>query len=131
MATQINPRTPAGSVLVVEDDQQIREVIQWVLEDEGLSVELAGDGEQAIELASRSRPSLVVLDMNLPRLSGEEVARRIHDLYGDTVPIMIVTADGHAPAKAQRAGAFAFLRKPFDLAALITTVRRGLAGGSA
>ena len=57
-------------VLVVEDDSDLRQTIQWMLEDEGFLVETASDGREALDLAAQRKPSLVVLDMGLPIIDG-------------------------------------------------------------
>jgi DNA-binding response OmpR family regulator len=102
-------------ILVVDDDPQLRYLIRWALEEDGLVVETAADGHQALEQATRRRPRLVILDMGLPLLSGREVAARLQAIYGDGVPIMIITADGHVVDKARRVGARRYLAKPFEL----------------
>jgi CheY-like chemotaxis protein len=114
-------------ILVVDDDPEIRQMIQWALEDEGWTVETAADGRQALEQATRSRPSLVVLDMGLPLVDGAGVATGLYAAYGPTIPIVVVTADGHAAEKANRVGARAHLAKPFEIDALCDTVRSALA----
>src|SRR3954469_13827637 len=84
----------AGTVvLVVDDDPEIRDVVRWLLEDEGWTVETASDGRDALEQAARMRPALIVLDMGLPIMGGEEVARRLHQDYPDPPPIIVVSAD--------------------------------------
>jgi DNA-binding response OmpR family regulator len=103
----------------------------WALEDDGLDVETAADGRRALELASARRPDLVVLDLTLPILTGDDVANGLRSIYGATVPILAITADGEAEQKARTAGAFGYLRKPFELDDLMAAVRRGLDGPSA
>jgi DNA-binding response OmpR family regulator len=110
-------------VLVVDDDPEIRDVVRWLLEDEGWTVETASDGRDALERATRARPALIVLDMGLPIMSGEEVAVRLHDVYVDPPPIIVVSADGRAGEKAARIGAASYLHKPFDVDALARLVR--------
>lgn len=109
-------------VLVVDDDPEIREVVTWLLEDEGLPVETAADGQRALDCATRARPALIVLDMGLPILSGEEVAARLRAHYGEPPPIIVVSADGRAAEKAARIGARAYLHKPFDVDELVRLV---------
>jgi DNA-binding response OmpR family regulator len=122
-----DPRARHGAiVLVVDDDAEIRDVVRWLLEDEGWTVETASDGRDALERATRARPALIVLDMGLPILSGEEVAMRLHDVYVDPPPIIVVSADGRAGEKAARIGAASYLHKPFDVDALARLVRRTL-----
>lgn len=116
-----------GPILVVEDEEPLRESMQWVLEDAGWHVAVAGDGQQALEIAQERRPHLVVLDMGLPILGGDEVAAGLRRLYRDQVPILVITADGRAAAKAKRVGAFAYLSKPFSLDDLLSHVERGAA----
>ena len=119
--------TRAGAiVLVVDDDAEIRDVVRWLLEDEGWTVETASDGRDALERAMRARPALIVLDMGLPILSGEEVAMRLQDVYVDPPPIIVVSADGRAGEKAARIGAASYLHKPFDVDTLARMVRRTL-----
>lgn len=113
-------------VLVVEDDPSVRRMMQWALEDEGLIVGVAADGQQAVEWTVRRRPDLVLLDMGLPVVDGDGVARHIREQYGATVPIVLVTADGRAAAKAARVGAVSFLKKPFEVDMLLESVRSAL-----
>ena len=117
-----------GAILVVDDDPEIRDVVRWLLEDEGWTVETASDGRDALERATQVRPALIVLDMGLPILSGEEVAIRLQSVYVDPPPIIVVSADGRAGEKAARIGAASYLHKPFDVDELARQVRRTLAG---
>jgi DNA-binding response OmpR family regulator len=113
------------SVLVVDDDPNMRYVITSILEDEGFTLSSAADGQVAIEMAERESPQLVVLDMSLPILGGREVAVRLRAIRGASLPILVITADGRAAEKAREIGAYAYLRKPFELTDLVATVRRG------
>ena len=113
-------------VLVVEDDHDLRQTIQWLLEYEGFAVEIASDGKEALECARQRKPALVLLDMNLPLLDGYGVARELRAIYGNTISIVTMTADGRAAEKAQRTGAIGYLSKPFELDALINAVRSAL-----
>ena len=126
-----DPRAPAPTleapILVVEDDPQLRQTIEFVLRDEGFPVVTAADGLEAVERARSLRPALVLLDWGLPLLDGGAVADAIHQSYRDAVPIVLVTADDHSPEKARRARARDFVSKPFELDHLVSTVRRTLA----
>ena len=113
-------------VLVVDDDAQVRQVIQWALEDEGFLVLGAANGREAMALVAGGAPDLVVLDLTLPEMNGLEVAERVRALERRPVPILLITADGQAPAKAERVGAYTFLRKPFQIEDLLNAVRTGL-----
>ena len=118
--------TPDKLILVVEDDFDLRQTILWTLKDDGHEVEEAGDGGEAVDRALRRKPALVLLDMGLPVLDGYGVAARLRSLYGDTVLIVTVTADGRAAEKARSIGAVGYLSKPFDLDDLTAIVRRML-----
>ena len=122
------PGAPAASepILVVDDDSHLLQMIQWVLEDVGFEVQTAVDGEEALTQARRRRPALVILDMGLPVLGGSQVAAELHTLYGAAVPIVLITADGHAAWKGKQLGASAFLRRPFEIADLVQTVQQTL-----
>jgi DNA-binding response OmpR family regulator len=113
-------------VLVVDDDANVREALQWALEDEGFEVETASDGLQAVQRGVARRPDLVLLDLTLPVLDGYRVASDLRAAHGKDLPILAMTADGQAESKAERAGAYAFVRKPFELGRLLEIIRQGL-----
>ena len=118
-----------GPILVVDDDPQVRRFIRDVLEAEGLEVETAADGRQALDVVARRPPALVVLDITLPILGSSAVADGLRAALGDRVPILVITADGNAAQKAERVRAYAHLRKPFAMDELLVAVRQGLASG--
>nr|BBH90685.1 hypothetical protein KTC_54360 [Thermosporothrix sp. COM3] len=122
----VDTETSEKVVLVVEDDADLRETIQWMLEDEGIAVETAADGREALERALQSKPALVLLDIGLPVIDGHGVAAGLHSAYGDSIAILTMTAGGHAAEKAERMGAIGYLSKPFDLDVLIHSVRSAL-----
>ncbi|MDE3193287.1 MAG: response regulator transcription factor [Chloroflexota bacterium] len=115
--------TAKGPILIVEDDASIRELLRDALEQEGLDVVTASDGEQAIVCAGRQRPAAIVLDMGLPLLDGASVADRIRDQYGDLVPFIVVTASRRIEEAASRIRAARYLTKPFDITDLVAAVR--------
>lgn len=114
-------------ILVVDDDTDVLQMIQWVLEDEGFEVQTATDGQEALILARQRQPALFILDMGLPFFDGSHVAAELHTLYGTAVPIVLITADGRTAHKARQIGDAAFLRKPFEIADLLQAVQRILA----
>src|SRR5207248_2952242 len=120
--------TQSGSrrVLVVDDDPDMLRVIRDVLEDEGLIVETAADGGQALSIAREQQLDLAVVDVTLPVLDGSQVAQHLRALRGAHFPVLAITADGQAAEKARRLGAYAYLRKPFELPDLLSAVARGL-----
>lgn len=115
-------------VLVVEDDPDIRQLLVEILGDEGYAVSLAEDGVQAIEQVAAARPALLVLDLMLPRLNGDEVLVELgrRGLRAG-MPVLVLTAAGPVEERAAGIGADAFLAKPFTIDDLLAAVQK-LAG---
>jgi two-component system OmpR family response regulator len=113
----------AGTVLIVEDDQTLSEVLKYNLSEEGYEVLTAQDGVQALERARSQRPDLVILDIMLPRLSGDEVCRILR--AEGTVPIMMLTAktDEIDKVVSLELGADDYMTKPFSMRELLARVR--------
>ncbi len=115
--------TPARRVLVAEDEALIRLDLKEMLEEEGYEVVgEAGDGEEAVEMAGRLRPDLVILDVKMPKMDGIAAAERI---AGDRVaPVVILTAFSQRDLveRAREAGAMAYLVKPFQKKDLVPTI---------
>src|SRR6266511_1513123 len=86
-------RARCGRVLIVDDDEGVRALVRDLLEREGLETVVSACGESAIEEAERERPALVVLDVNLPGLSGYEVCNALRRLYGESLPIVFISGD--------------------------------------
>jgi CheY-like chemotaxis protein len=126
----MNARRP---VLVVDDDEDIREVVAMTLETTGYRVEVARDGLDAMErLSAGLRPSLILLDMMMPRMDGEGfliALRRDPDLAG--IPVVLLSAHTAARKKAQELHADGYLVKPVDIDTLLGTVNRFAARPSA
>ena len=124
--TQESTTHVTAPILVVEDDAQLRQLLRWTLESEGLSVETASDGQEALEWVARFRPALVVLDWGLPVVNGGGVAAAVRAGHGNSVPLVLVTADVRAQQRGEEMGAIAVLPKPFEIQDLVTVVRRAL-----
>lgn len=123
-------RTPV--VLLVEDEVVQREMYAQYLSAAGLHVVTCGDGLQAVELAVRHRPDIVVMDLALPRLDGWEATRRIKaDPRTARTPVVACTARvlGGAAERAIEAGCDGYLVKPCLPDHLLNEVRRMLARG--
>jgi CheY-like chemotaxis protein len=105
-------------VLIVDDDQFIRKLIATTLEDVSeFALYEAADGLEALEVARRERPSLVFLDVDMPRLNGIDTCRRLReeDESGRLTIVMLTAAHGDSvESDAERAGADLFLTKPFS-----------------
>lgn len=120
----------APRVLVAEDSPTQRALVVDVLRDEGLDVHEADDGRLALNLCRIIRPDLMILDLDLPTLSGNEVLVKIrNDHKSHAMPVLVLTADerDQAVSRALDAGATDFLSKPASRAELVTRVRRALA----
>jgi DNA-binding response OmpR family regulator len=106
-------------ILVVDDEPQIREAIERSLVARGYTVELAGDGAVALDLAAAAPPDLVVLDLNMPVLDGLGFCRRIRTW--SSVPIIVLSVRDEEPDKiaALDLGADDYLTKPFAFAELL------------
>ncbi len=106
------------AVLIVDDDQFIRKLIATTLEDVAeFELHEAADGVEALEIAGTTRPSLVFLDVDMPRLNGIEACRRLRedDASGDLTIVMLTAAHGdNVESDAEEAGADLFLTKPFS-----------------
>ncbi|HZT95729.1 MAG TPA: response regulator [Chloroflexota bacterium] len=116
-------------VLVVDDDADVRYVVRWALEDRGFAVDTAANGRDAMTWLEDKRPDLLLLDLTMPIMGGSHVADLLHRRY-QNVPILLITADGHAPSKAAAVGAYDYLQKPFELEDLVRAVEQGFSSAS-
>jgi two-component system KDP operon response regulator KdpE len=123
-------RAVKANVLAVEDDPIVRADLRLILEDADFVVTEARDGAEAVEVARRDRPDLVLLDLGLPTLDGVSVARRI--LRHRRVPIVVLTgrSNSDGQARALRAGATDVVLKPFRGDHLVATLRGALETGT-
>jgi CheY-like chemotaxis protein len=123
-ATEQKSERERVTILVVEDDSALREFLCTALADE-FDVECAVSGEEAVDVARRVRPNVVLLDVMLPGLSGLDVVRVIRsDPALKDTPVLVMTAFSDIEAgEAEAAGANRFLAKPFDLLELTAAVR--------
>jgi two-component system, chemotaxis family, chemotaxis protein CheY len=115
--------TEGAPVLVVDDDAAIRDAVRDVLESEGIAVETATDGADALEKVSHHRPRLVLLDMRMPVLDGWAFASVLRE-RGVTLPVVVMTAAADASRWAEEIGAIGVVAKPFGVAELVNAVRR-------
>ncbi len=118
---------PRGSILVVDDEPTITEVVSRYLERAAYVTRVAGDGPEALRLAAESPPDLVVLDLMLPGMDGLEVMRRIREPAGGggrRVSVILLTAKGEAGDRilGLRLGADDYVAKPFSPAELVARV---------
>ncbi len=103
-------------VLVVDDEQQVRDLLNTFLEREGYQVVVASNGEEAIKLAEAENPQLILLDVVMPGLDGIETCRKLKSQEKTRlIPVIISTAFRDTLGEALEAGADDFLTKPFHL----------------
>lgn len=125
-------------VLVIDDERDIVDLVRYNLNKNGYEALVATDGQQALQIASRELPDLIILDLMLPGLHGTEVARRLKaDPRTAHIPIVMLTAKGEETdiVVGLTLGADDYVTKPFSmkvlLARLATVLRRADAGGAA
>jgi CheY-like chemotaxis protein len=114
--------TGAARILVVEDDDGIRNLVDLVLSSAGYEVLTAADGAAALQVIGTVHPDLVLLDMRMPVMDGWELARRYRAMPGPHAPIVVVTAARDAAQRAAEIDANGYLGKPFDMAELLAMV---------
>lgn len=129
-------RTFAGSsrplVLVVEDHEDTRYMLKYMLGISGFDVAEAENGVEAVELAERLRPGLILMDGSLPRLDGLSATRRVREMAAlRDVPIVFLSghAEPSAQAKAFEAGCDDYLVKPVNLDQLVRVLAQHLSAG--
>jgi len=110
-------------ILVVEDDKTVGQYVKRGLEEARFHADLVSDGEEGLRLATSGHYDLVVLDLRLPRLSGQDVLRMLRD-RGSAVPVLVLTAQDTVDFKVQalRMGADDYVTKPFALEELLARV---------
>lgn len=112
-----------NTILVVEDDIGLQKYLKELLLDKGYSVQSASDGIQAINFIEKYSPDLVILDLGLPKMSGESVCNQIREKYPDT-RIIILTAKDNMPdiIKGFNLGADDYMTKPFQAEELLVRI---------
>jgi two-component system, OmpR family, response regulator ResD len=112
------------TVLVVDDEPTITEVVSRYLQRAGYKTEIAADGAQALASARRQRPDLVVLDLMLPKIGGLDVMRRLREHDHARIPIILLTARGEESDRITglRLGADDYVVKPFSPAELVARI---------
>src|SRR5882757_9899224 len=115
------------TVLVVEDSRPMQRTLQRLFEADGLAVEIAGDGIIGLESFRRQTPSVVVLDLKLPRMPGKEVCRAFK-AHAALVPIVVLSANSEVEDKVLmlELGADDYVTKPFSPKELLARVRRAM-----
>ena len=113
-------------ILAVDDEPNILMSIEFILEMEGYEVHVARDGEEALEVAERVRPDLILLDVNMPRKDGYEVCRILREREDSAgTKVIMLTAKGQTLEKKKglEVGADEYVTKPFSAEDLLEKIR--------
>ena len=117
-------------VLAVDDSASIRSLVTYVLEQAGFDVVVVEDGQEALEYAQQNKVDLVLTDINMPRLDGIDLIKKLRELPDyEFVPMLVLTTESGTDKKLEgkAAGATGWIVKPFDPAQLVTTIEKVLA----
>lgn len=118
------------TILIAEDDEFSRKLVQAVLRPHGYRLLVADDGQQAVEIATRERPDLILMDMRLPELDGYDATRMLKS-QPETASIPIVAMTAHAleeeRQKAEQAGCDGYVTKPIDTRSFPDQIKKHLA----
>lgn len=118
---------PEGSprVLVVDDDDRLREYIRVNLEMDGYAVREAANADEGLEALEEEPPDLILLDVMMPQVDGFEMLRRVHERHGvGAIPVIMFSSKVEEAAAAAERGAQAFIGKPFDPQQLIDATKQ-------
>ncbi|MEM6692846.1 MAG: response regulator transcription factor [Planctomycetota bacterium] len=113
-------------ILVVDDDAEIIESVRYALEGAGYAVAVARDGNQALALAEKENPDLMVLDMMMPKRSGFLVLEKLRRVRTENLPVVMITGNegSRHKAYAELLGVSDYIRKPFPMDRLIGAVKK-------
>lgn len=112
-------------ILVADDEEDIRLIIKFALEDKGYKVITAADGAEAVAIADKEKIDLIILDAAMPKMDGYEACRKLKkDAKTKDIPVIFLTAIDlqKDKLKSQRLGAVKFIAKPFEIEALIEEI---------
>jgi len=114
-------------ILICDDEMGTRESLRMILKDK-YELLFAEDGQQALDRLAEEQVDLVLIDINMPRLSGIEALRRMKEI-DDRVEVLVITGFGSLDTaiQAMKYGAYDYITKPFDMNAILTLVEKGLA----
>ena len=120
-------KTQSKLILVVDDEENIRELLRESLEDEGYRVNVAKNGQEAVEKVRALHPDTVLMDVKMPVMSGMDAFLKIKESQPD-LPVIFLTAFGSSDLaiSAMKSGAYDYLTKPFDIDEVKIKVKRAL-----
>jgi len=116
-----------GRVLVVDDEEAVRDLLQRILKETGYDVDTAANGQEALDKVSQLKTELVLLDIKMPGMSGMEVLRQLTTNWPETCVVMATAvADAQTAVEAMKLGAYDYITKPFNRDDVVLTVRRAI-----
>jgi len=115
-------------VAVVDDEKPVRDALRRLLRAAGMEAEAFASGPEFLESAAELRPECVVLDLHIPKMSGQEILRRIREMK-DPFPVIVITAHDTPETRSRclAAGAAAYLCKPLDERLLLNAISAAIA----
>jgi CheY-like chemotaxis protein len=117
------------NILVVEDHQDLREMLAVLLESEGFDVQTATNGAEALKRLDEARPALILLDLMMPVMTGDEFReRQLADPRHRDVPVICMSAVHDGRVRAERIHADEYFQKPLDFEQLLRAVRQRARG---
>jgi CheY-like chemotaxis protein len=118
--------TPTKQVMIVDDDNDIRDAISQILEYEGYEVLQASNGQEGIDrLRDQQKPGLILLDLMMPVMNGWQFRTELQsNPILKEIPVVILSADGNIQQKSENIGVAGYLKKPIQLDTLLDTVKR-------
>jgi DNA-binding response OmpR family regulator len=116
------------AILVVDDDESILDFVVIALSEEGYEIHTARDGREALQVAEKISPELILLDMHMPIMNGWEFAKEYSSGTGPRGKIVVVTAGHNAVGAAQEIGADDYLPKPFAIDQLLELAEKYTGG---
>jgi len=126
LGTPLRSAHQAPYILVVDDDEGVREILALILGDEGYEVDCATSAGHALAFVEQRRPDLILLDLLMSDQGGRGFVERYRLLPDATAPILVLSGLPDAAQHAARIGATGAITKPFDLGALVETVQATL-----
>jgi DNA-binding NtrC family response regulator len=123
-----NGRKDTADLLIVDDDRDLADVLGDLLEAAGHEVRRARDGDEGLRLLSERQPDLVLLDVEMPRLTGPEMSFRmfLNDVGQDKIPIVLLSGVTNLFRVAEIVGTPYFMQKPYDFDSVLQVVERAL-----
>lgn len=122
-------KTRIRNILIIEDEPPVAKLLSMRLRSVGYVVGIAVDGEKGLDAVESMRPDLIILDLYLPKVSGEEVCKKVRESFDDQIsriPIIMVTAKDSVADRivGKVIGASAYITKPFEFAELVEEIKR-------